>query len=483
MAPSYLLTILLCLLQTGAPAEVYAGIDRMPRQRAAEAAHCARRSQTPKNDAAPATAAQPVSRRLSTMQRLEKAYLEKARAAVAEFARNRKDELPKLPGGLKDWRCILHCHSYLSHDSRGSIAEIAAAAKHVGVDAIFLSDHPQKTLDVVTAGHRGEVDGVLFVPGSETNGFLVYPGTGRLPDLQVNEQTLCDTILAGGGMLFIAHPEEHTNWNLSSLTGMEIYNTHADLKDETELLNALQPKNAIGYLQLLRILNTMQEYPREAFACLFDAPVENLAHYDAGARRGRLAAVAGNDSHQNTGFVVYGTADGKYRLEDVLGKPLGVLDPAKNNFLKSLFGEPAPGKELFRRILDPYPVSLGYVSTHVLAPERSETALRTALAEARTYVAFDWMADPAGTAFLFTTGNRTGTIGDSEPLAPGMTLHVRVPVPATLRLYRDGKQVARTQGLTLDFPVSAPGVYRMEALLPLVGEERPWIYTGAIRIR
>ena len=252
----------------------------------------------------------PPVERIPTLTRLQKANLARLHADVAALAAHRQPVA--LQTGFKDWRCILHCHSYLSHDSRGKIEDIAAAAKEDGITAIFMSDHPQK-LDVVAAGKHGIVDGVLFVPGSEANGFLVYPGEDRLPRLDVGDQALIDSVRATGGMIFVAHPEEHTDWSLRGLTGMEIYNTHADLNDETELLHALQPKDMVGYARLLQMFNAIKDYPREVFACIFDRPAGNLAHYDTLSRDRIVTAIAANDSHQNTGFVVYGTEDGKYR--------------------------------------------------------------------------------------------------------------------------------------------------------------------------
>jgi hypothetical protein len=131
-------------------------------------------------------------------------------------------------------------------------------------------------------------------------------------------------------------------------------------------------------------------------------------------------------------------------------------------------------------MLDPYPASLGYVSTHILAPECTEGALRRALAEGRSYVAFDWMGDPTGTAFVLTAKEKTWTLGDRVKLSPGLVFHAETPLPGTLRLLCDGKEVAMAEGRTLTFAVKEAGVYRLEAALPLGGELRPWIYTGAI---
>jgi hypothetical protein len=418
--------------------------------------------------------------RIPTLQRLDPAYLKRAHEETAAYAQARQPVT--LKSGLNDYRCVLHAHSDLSHDSRGTVKEIAEAAKAEGVAAVFLTNHPKKEVDVVAAGPKGVVDGILFFSGAEANGFLLFPGDGKLPPLDVPDQALVDSVNRTGGMVFVAHPEEHKDWSLTGLTGMEIYNTHADLMDERELLAALQPEDSQGYVRLFSILNAIHDYPQEGFACLFDAPSENLAHYDALAKSRVFTAIAANDSHQNTGFVLRGTSDGKIQVEDALGEKIGMLDQEKQPLLKTLLGDPKPGREMLRRILDPYPVSFHYVSTHVLAPDRTPAALKEALKAGRTYVAFDWIADPTGTAFLASAEGRTWTIGDTVKMRPGLELRAVVPLPSTLRLLRDGREVARVTGRTLAYQPAEPGVYRLEAALPLGGELRPWIYTGAIRV-
>jgi hypothetical protein len=435
------------------------------------------------NLVAQAPAPQPALARVPTLQRLEKSYLERLHADVLALAK-----LPRTsatPAGLHDWRCIIHCHCYQSHDSRGTIEDISTAAKSVGIDCIFMSDHPRDTYDVVAKGPHGEFNGVLFVPGSETDGFTLYPGDYKLPKLGVGEQNICDEIKQSNGMLFIAHPEEHSDWNLKNLTGMEIYNTHADFRDETALLAALQPKKSSEYGRMLGILNNMNDFPREAIASITDPQPDNLKHYDYMCKTRVLAAVAGNDSHQNVGFVVKGTKDGRYLLEDALGEKLSVLDGEKTPIIKLLFGPSTPGKVLYKRQLDPYAVSLGYVNTHVLASERTETTLRKALANAKTYVAFDWIADPRGMAFTLETpgSGDTVTLGDTVPFTAGSRFRLHTPIAAHTRLMRDGKEIATTDGDTLEASVPGTGVYRMESYLTVGGETRTWILTAAIKVQ
>lgn len=419
-------------------------------------------------------------RAVSTLDRLKPEYLRRLHDEIE--ALKAKRVAVTLKTGFKDYRCVLHAHSYLSHDSRGTIAEIAAAAKTAHIDALFLSNHPKKDVDVVTAGQKEPVGGVLFVSGAETNGFLAYPGDGKLPRLDVGEQAFVDSIRSNKGMVFVAHPEEHVDWSLKGLTGTEVYNTHADVMDETELMQALQPRDRAGYLRLLGILNAVRDNPREVFAALFDQPLENLAHYDELSKQRAYAAIAGNDSHQNTGFIFRGLEDDKIAIEDPLGERKAVLDAKKNPLLTTLFGKPEPGKELMRRLLDPYAVSFGYVSTHVLAKERSVASLEQALRDGRTYVAFDWMGDPTGTLFQAYDVTKNATIGDAFALHTKMMLVAETPLPCTLRIMRDGQEIARAEGRQIYCSPNSPGVYRMEAWLTVGGEMRPWIYTGAIRI-
>ncbi len=419
--------------------------------------------------------------RVPTLTRLTVEHLSKVREDVEALAKLRKTVANN--SKLIDLRCILHAHSYLSHDSRGTIQEIAAAAKLNKIDAVLLSNHPKKDEDVVTVGQTGEVDGVLFVSGSETNGFLVYPGNGKLPPLNVSEQELVSSVQASGGMIFIAHPEEHKDWNLKGLTGTEIYNTHADVKDESDLMSALQPKEAKGFQKLIALLGVMDRYPQEAFAAMFDAPNENLSHFDQIAANRPVAAIAGNDSHQNTGFVVVGADGGKFIIQSPIGEKLAEVDTVKTPAAKFLFGEPVAGKEARKWILDKYPISMHYVSTHVLASNRSAKSIQSALESGRTYVGFDWLADPSGFTFAINSSGVNSVLGDSVKLVPGTDAHVETPLPGHIKLLCDGKVVASVDGYKLTHNLTTNGLYRVEVTLSIGGEPLGWIYSGGIRVK
>ncbi len=74
-----------------------------------------------------------------------------------------------------DHRANLHVHSAFSHDSRGTIEEIVAAAKQAGTSVLMFSEHPAAHYDFFVDGHQGMRDGVLLIPGAEMNGFWSIP--------------------------------------------------------------------------------------------------------------------------------------------------------------------------------------------------------------------------------------------------------------------------------------------------------------------
>ena len=56
------------------------------------------------------------------------------------------------------------------------------------------------------------------------------------------------------------------------------------------------------------------------------------------------------------------------------------------------------------------------------------------------------------------------------------------PFPPTIRLLRDNVVVAEAHDWKLEYIVRDPGAYRLEALLTIDGEERPWIFTNPISV-
>ena len=80
---------------------------------------------------------------------------------VLELAKLRKEPTSQI--NLNTYRGVMHVHSYLSHDSRGTLDDLIPAAKKDGIDFIFLTDHPHGNIDTLPKGFRGFHHGVLIV--------------------------------------------------------------------------------------------------------------------------------------------------------------------------------------------------------------------------------------------------------------------------------------------------------------------------------
>ena len=409
------------------------------------------------------------------LKRLTPERLDAVTKAVAELRAQRKDLQRLAP--FKDYRANLHVHSQFSHDSRGQIEDIVAAAKKVGTQVLMFSEHPADHYDFFIDGHRGIKDGVLLIPGAEMRGFLCYP-TQSLKGLDGgSNQEFTDLVCGRNGRLFLCHLEERMDWTLSGITGTEIYNTHADFKEETELLNAL--KNP---LWLFRSADLFRKYPPAAFAAFQDYPADYLRRYDELCQLAPHTGVAGNDAHQNVGLRLRLGDNGKVKIMDALDKPVLELVAKGNPLLEPLAEGKQPGDVLFEAVIDRYETSLGYVGTHLLMPELSEKAVWDALGNGRAYVAFDWLCDATGFDFAAVKGNERFEIGSKVSLGDGLAFRGQTPLSGHWRLIRNGQVAKEITGDTLAAPITEGGVYRVEVSLDVAGEPMTWILSNPIYV-
>jgi acetyl esterase/lipase len=226
--------------------------------------------------------------------------------------------------------------------------------------------------------------------------------------------------------------------------GMEVYNRHTDAtvhKDMSDYIRAAikDPK------EWKKLVDKEKEFPDEVFAAGTDALPLFLTRWDkelAGHPSHPFTGIAANDSHQNQIF--NGTT------------------------------------------FDPYAVAFRHVSTHILARDLNERDIREYLTAGRVYVSHDWLCDP--TSFSFIGQNNLGVfdMGDQIPLtglAVGTTnLHASLPIPAKLKLIRDGQIVNEAETAKFTYKPTEPGTYRLEAWLSVDGEDRPWIFTNPIYV-
>ena len=409
------------------------------------------------------------------LSRLAPDQLEAMHQAVVKLQSERKD-LTRT-GPLKEYRANLHVHSALSHDSRGTIEEIVAAAKAAGTQVLMFTEHPAEHYDFYQDGHQGTKDGVLLIPGAEMKGLLVFPGQSVRGMDAGPAQEFSDLVRHRQGLTFLSHLEERMDWEIRGLSGVEIYNTHADFKGEKRLVASL--KNP---LWLLSTAELFRKYPQEAFSALQDYPADYLRRWDELCQKAPHTAVAANDAHQNIGFTVRLTEEKKARFEDAAGKKLLELDAAGFAELGAMPKDAKPGSVLFQIRLDPYENSLRHVGTHLLMTELSRPAVWQALERGRAFVAFDWLADASGFDFAATAGGERHEMGSRLKLASDLRLTGRAPLSAHWKLMRNGKLLSETTGSTMEVKLAEPGNYRAELWLDVAGEKRVWILSNPIYV-
>jgi hypothetical protein len=432
-----------------------------------------------------ATAGEPPPRKYTNVQRLALARLAAVHDDVQKL-KARRVRLPPLPG-LNDYRCILHAHAEDSSHTGGTLPEMLADARKAGVHAILLTDHFRPPRDFIDGRWRGLKDGVLFIPGSESHGFLLYPTHSILKRMDLKGADFIDTVTAGGGLIFLSHIEERKDHPLDGLTGLEIYNRHWDAKQDRASLLVLirmltDPKQLADLQQALRL------YPDELFAFQCAYPKLYLDKWDEGTRRRRLTGVAANDCHHNQVLIVKMVDEDTVLLGTNVDADANMrkITAAVRPGIRELTRGCKPGDVLARLDIDPYFRSFRNVSTHVLAPRLDEPAIRAALRAGHAFVAHDWMGDATGFRFGASDarGRPVAILGDEVKREDGLQLTARLPLPAYLRLLRHGKEVARSEGRAeFTFAVKEAGAYRLEAWLKLDGEYRPWILANPVYVR
>ena len=410
------------------------------------------------------------------LEKLKAERLEAVRLSV-ESLRQQRVDVPRTDG-YQEHRANLHVHSHWSHDSVGTIEEIVAAAKRTGTSVVMFSEHPADHYDFFVDGHRGLRDGVLLIPGAEMNGFLAYPTFSLRGVTPTSPQELSDLILGRDGQAFVCHPEERMDWEIQGVTGMEIYNTHADFKDEKNMISAL--KNPFRMIQLSELI---RKYPQECFAALQNYPADYLKRWDELCLKAPHTGVSANDAHQNVGFVIRWTEGEKGQLEDALGEKLIEMDLAFLPDSENLRKDKKPGDPIFSMYLDRYENSLRHVATHLLLKEQSEQSVRECLEAGRAFVAFDWMADSTGFDFYGESSAGRHEMGSELQFAEPLQLHTIAPLPVHWKLFRNGTVVAESDGREASFAANSDGVYRCEAWLEIAGEPMLWILSNPIYVR
>jgi acetyl esterase/lipase len=355
----------------------------------------------------------------SSVERLDTARLEAIHAQRVEWKKIRA-AAPPSPGVYQDFRAILHIHAEDADHTKGTRAEVLKGAKEAEVRVVMFTDHRGPKPET-WSGFR---EGVLFIPGSEDDHLLRYPASAAGPELR-----------------FLSHVEERPDMSSVGFQGMEIYNRHTDAtvhKEFTEYFQSAMKDSK----EWKRLVEKEKQYPDEVFAAGTDALPLFLARWDKELATHPFTGIAANDAHQNQIF--NGTT------------------------------------------FDPYAVAFRHVSTHILARELSEADIRESLVAGRAYVSHDWLCDPTGFSFIAENNLGLFEMGDQIPLSGlgvgNTSMHASLPIPAKVKLIRDGAVVAEDNTAKFAYTPKEAGTYRLEAWLTIDGEDRPWIFSNPIYV-
>ena len=222
--------------------------------------------------------------------------LEKERVALNQLRKEPEKVIPQ-----KDFKGVLHAHTYRSHDSRGVLSEILPAAKKAKLNFIFFSDHPHGQYDTFPHSYNGVYDGIIFQCGTETsNGLMVNPMDSVILDWKKDQNEVIGDIVKNSGLVVYVHSENPHNWSNPDYQAMEIYNIHTDIKDESSLLPFVINSAING-----------NKYRRWAYREIYDDQTAILANWDSLNQHRRITGVAAVDAHNNQSFRARYTSDRK----------------------------------------------------------------------------------------------------------------------------------------------------------------------------
>jgi hypothetical protein len=407
--------------------------------------------------------APPLWRYWITYPRLEK--------QTTEFQKLRKE--PPVLNNLNTYRGVMHAHSYLSHDSEGTLYEIIPAAKNNGIDFIFLTDHPRGNIDTIPSGYRGYYDGVLIEAGSEKQGFDCWPLDSTIIDWKVNKDTIAKNIVSKGGMIFYAHTEEPHNWSNPDFQGYEIYNFHTDTKDESTMP------------QVFNFLVNGNKYRSWALRQMFDEQTTVLARWDSLNMKRKIVGFSAVDTHENQNIRARYLKNG---CVEWVGPNANAIDTLEVKFWnKWLYSDPDGSGWIFKWMIDTYDTGFNYITNYVLADTLTLSSLTDHILKGHLYTAFKSLGDAKGFMYYSKNGNDSinAILGDSVKIDQVKTLNAVSPLPGQFRLIHDGKTIKVAPDENYQFTWSEPlekGAYRIEMHIRLNGKYVPWLYSNPIYI-
>jgi hypothetical protein len=346
----------------------------------------------------------------------------------------------------------LHMHTRYS-DGSGTHRDIARAAIKTGLDAVIVTDH-----NVLVHGFEGyykeKSRRVLMLIGEEIHdqdrdpqkNHLLAFGVGReLATFADDPQLLINKVREESGLAFLAHPDDPAaplfnetdisweDWSVRNYTGIELWN---------------------GLSELKTVIPTKLHALFLAFFPAFVAhgPISStISKWDELLGSGnRVVAIGGSDAH-------------------ALHMSMGSL----------------------HRVIFPYEFHFRGINTHIFLTEpltgdssADRKLVYAAMGSGRAFVGYDLPSSTKGFRFTAQGREKPVIMGEEIPAKGGVTLQVKLPSPAEIRLIKDGQLLQKWERQAICTHITTePGVYRIEAHRNYLGRKRGWIFSNPIYLR
>lgn len=352
--------------------------------------------------------------------------------------------------GFRDYKGVVHVHSFVGGHSTGTFDELIRAANGNGLDFVVMTEHVANDFDSAAKTLNERHGRAIWIGGNEMttsdgDRFLVVEGFDELKALRFDstKRLLVETE-AREKLALVTYPESFRSWG-ADFDGIEVFSLHTNAKGMNPFLFIMDAAWSFG------------SYPELTLARHFRRPAENLARFDGITERRKVSLFGGNDAHSNIGFHVFG-------------------DDANN--------------KLFELKYDRYAMIFSLMRTHVLIPANEaltrESVLK-ALRVGRSFFGLDILGDSSGFVFYADNVGEASVPGSEFDTARGAILRVASPLPARIVIFKEGKKVFESGGArSAEFKANENGTYRVEAYLDSLGapfDEMPWVITNPIYVR
>lgn len=345
-----------------------------------------------------------------------------------------------------------HVHTRYS-DGEWYHTQVADAALLAGLDFLIFTDH-NVWLNGIEGYYGDEERGmVLLLSGEEVhdrtrvpqcNHSLIFGTEADVAPHTHHLHHLVQTVRQMGGMVFLAHPDDHpVSWlkepaigwadrYVEGFTGLEIWNFMSRFKDYMQ-------SSRDGVRNVFRPDDVMTG-PSPLTLALWDQLLEQGQH---------IVGIGGADAH--------GT-----RVK---------VGPVSHTVF-------------------PYDFLFSGVNTHILTKsalsgdlEFDKAQLYQALQQGRAFIGYDIPGSTRGFRYSAQGQNTSVIMGESIRLGHGVTLQTMAPARARIKIIRYGEVVAEeTNSENLTHVVREPGAYRVEIWRSYRGTERAWILSNPIYV-